>query len=519
MVVATVLVMVLPAAIVWVLSARGVLDSLWAAVALSAVLALGFSSAGSAYWRRHASGDVLFSDLLVWGWLRRRRMERRIGRADELLSGAGGAEPERKEALLRELSGALDAKDTYLDGHSRRVARYAEMTARKLELPEDQVERVRAAALIHDIGKLHISEEILRKPGRLTDDEFEVMKTHAAEGGRMAEALGEPALAAIVGAHHERFDGGGYPDGLAGEQIPLEARIISVADTFDAITAVREYKQGRTHGQALEVIAEEAGGQLDPDAAQAFISCYSDRARRRAVGEPGVDPPPAGGTAVDRPGRAGGRGGRSGHVGGGRRRRRHGGRRAAGDVRSAAGRGRGAGGRDGASDADADADAASVRLAERRGGLDHPRAAGRRAGRDGARARAVGRGRLAERGRDAATATVRSQPTPSPTPAAAPPSRSGGAASRRCRRGRWTRCRRSPTAEPVPTPTPPPPEPTAGPPSPTPSPEPTAGPPSPTPTATPTPAPPHTVDDCRNGGWVDLGYPNQGQCIAEADKP
>ena len=97
-----------------------------AAVALS----LAVSSAGSAYWRRHASGDVLFSDLLLWGWLRRRRTERRLGRADDLLGEAGDADGDRKAELLRELGAALDAQDPYLDGHSRRVARYVAMIAR-----------------------------------------------------------------------------------------------------------------------------------------------------------------------------------------------------------------------------------------------------------------------------------------------------------------------------------------------------------------------------------------------------
>ena len=277
MVLATFIVMVLPAMIVGGLSTLGVINSVWAAVLVAVVLSLAFSSAGSAYWRRHASGDILFSDLLLWGWLRRRRTERRLGRADELLREAGEADSARKGELLRELGAALDAQDPYLDGHSRRVARYVTMIAQRMNLSDEQVERAKAAATIHDVGKLRIPEAIVDKPGRLTDDEFEQMKQHAAAGGAMVECLGDPALAAAVRAHHERWDGSGYPDGLAGEQIPIEARIISVADTFDAITSARPYRAAKPHAKALEVIDDEAGQQLDPEAARAFISCYSDR--------------------------------------------------------------------------------------------------------------------------------------------------------------------------------------------------------------------------------------------------
>ena len=277
MAVATVVVMVLPALVVGVLSALGVLTSLWAGVLLAVALSLALSSAGSAFWRRHASGDVLFSDLLLWGWLRRRRTERRLGRADELLREAGDADSARKTELLRELGAALDAQDPYLDGHSRRVARYVTMIAQRMNLSDEQVERAKAAATIHDVGKLRIPAEIVNKPGRLTDAEFELMKQHAAAGGEMVECLGDPGLAAAVRAHHERWDGSGYPDGLAGERIPVEARMISVADTFDAITSARPYRAATPHAKALKVIADEAGRQLDPEAARAFISCYSDR--------------------------------------------------------------------------------------------------------------------------------------------------------------------------------------------------------------------------------------------------
>src|SRR3954454_6746461 len=274
---ATVLVTVLPAAVAWELRERGVLDSFWGELIVSMVVALLATSAGSAYWRRHSSGDVLFSDLPVWGRLRRARMQRRIGRADDLLRDAHAADPERQAQLLGDLAAALDVQEPYLDGHSRRVARYATMTARRMDLADEQVERVQAAAAVHDIGKLAIPADVLAKPGRLTDAEFVQMKRHAGEGGAMLADLGEPDLAGLVRGHHERGAGGGSPAGLAGEQIPVEARIISVADTFDAITSERAYRPATEHARALDVIDEEAGAQLDPAAARAFISCYSDR--------------------------------------------------------------------------------------------------------------------------------------------------------------------------------------------------------------------------------------------------
>ena len=277
MAVATVVVMVLPALVVGGLSALGVLTSLWAGVLLAIALSFALSSAGSAFWRRHASGDVLFSDLLLWGWLRRRRTERRLGRADELLREAGDAEGARATELLRELGAALDAQDPYLDGHSRRVARYVTMIAQRMNLSAEQVERAKAAATVHDVGKLRVPAEVVNKRGRLTEAEFELMKQHAAAGGEMVECLGDPGLAAAVRGHHERWDGSGYPDGLAGERIPVEARMISVADTFDAITSARPYRAATAHAKALKVIADEADRQLDPEAARAFISCYSDR--------------------------------------------------------------------------------------------------------------------------------------------------------------------------------------------------------------------------------------------------
>src|SRR5947209_4029203 len=144
-------------------------------------------------------------------------------------------------------------------------------------LSKEQVAKVRTAAAIHDIGKLKTPREVLNKPGRLTDDEFAVIKRHPVVGARMAADLGDDDITPMVLHHHERLDGTGYPSGLAGEQIPLGARIIAVADTFDAITSSRAYRGASSHKKALAILAAEAGTQLDPVAVRAFSSHYSGR--------------------------------------------------------------------------------------------------------------------------------------------------------------------------------------------------------------------------------------------------
>ena len=179
--------------------------------------------------------------------------------------------------LLRKLSSLLEARDPYTHGHSRRVARHSERIAREMGLPRDALARIRAAALVHDLGKINTPRSILTKPGRLTDAEFDLVKLHPGDGAAMVTELGDPELAAIIRHHHERLDGTGYPDGLGGYDIPGGARIIAVADTFDAITSTRPYRKARSHKQAIDVLQAEAGTQLDPDAVAAFVSYYAGR--------------------------------------------------------------------------------------------------------------------------------------------------------------------------------------------------------------------------------------------------
>ena len=142
-------------------------------------------------------------------------------------------------------------------------------------LPRAQVARIRTAATVHDVGKVETPDEIVNKPGALSEEEFAVVKRHPVDGARMVAGLKDEELTRIVRHHHERLDGMGYPDGLAGEEIPVGARVIAVADTFDAITSTRPYRAARRHREALELLAAEAGTQLDPDAVRAFRRYYS----------------------------------------------------------------------------------------------------------------------------------------------------------------------------------------------------------------------------------------------------
>jgi HD-GYP domain-containing protein (c-di-GMP phosphodiesterase class II) len=173
---------------------------------------------------------------------------------------------------VRALTASIDAKDPYTCGHSERVADLAASLARSLGLSADEVERIRIAGLVHDIGKIGMPEHILRKPGRLTDEEFAVMKRHPEIGHRILQDI--PQLADVLPGvlhHHERFDGRGYPHGLAGEAIPLSARIIALADSFDAMSSNRTYRSAMTRSKVLTEIRACGGTQFDPRMAEAFV--------------------------------------------------------------------------------------------------------------------------------------------------------------------------------------------------------------------------------------------------------
>lgn len=176
---------------------------------------------------------------------------------------------------LERLAVALDGRAPGTYGHSHRVSVYAGELARGLGLSRAEARRVRRAGAVHDIGKWRLPGEILNSPWRLSDEQQALVQRHATIGAEMAAELDDPELTAIVRHHHERFDGAGYPDGLAGEEIPLGARIVAVADTFDALTSNRPYRGAIGFGAALAVLDEEAGAQLDPTIVAFFQRRYA----------------------------------------------------------------------------------------------------------------------------------------------------------------------------------------------------------------------------------------------------
>jgi len=182
---------------------------------------------------------------------------------------------EARAETLRQLAIAAEYRDDETYQHTERVGHVASRLALGLGLPAGQVTLLRQAAPLHDVGKLAIPDSILLKPGRLTDQEFDVMKTHAELGARLLSSGSSPVLqmaAVIAGTHHERWDGRGYPKGLTGEAIPLVGRIVAVADVFDALTHDRPYKPAWTVERAIAEIGGGAGSQFDPRVVTAFLA-------------------------------------------------------------------------------------------------------------------------------------------------------------------------------------------------------------------------------------------------------
>jgi len=177
---------------------------------------------------------------------------------------------------IQMLAGAVDEKDPYTRGHSDRVTRYSLLIAAELGLPEDFLEIVRISAQLHDVGKIGIEDRILKKPGALTPEEFEIMKTHTTKGANILRPVAQLAdMIPGIELHHEAIDGRGYPHGFKDEQIPLLPRIIAVADTFDALTTNRPYQQARDPQDALKIIHSLSGKRLDPAAVAALDIIYA----------------------------------------------------------------------------------------------------------------------------------------------------------------------------------------------------------------------------------------------------
>ena len=176
------------------------------------------------------------------------------------------------EGLLETLAEVIDHRDPYVLEHSKKVAQYAVGIAEQLGLHPNQVELIRKASLMHDVGKLGIPEAILLKPGSLSKDEFDTIKKHPSIGAKILETTrAMHRFIPIVRHHHERYDGNGYPDGLNGQNIPIEARIVALADAVDAMASDRPYRKRQSMEHIIDEIQTKSGTQFDPQVVQAFL--------------------------------------------------------------------------------------------------------------------------------------------------------------------------------------------------------------------------------------------------------
>ena len=249
----------------------------------AAALAIGV---GLALWKtRPESADIAFGELLIWGWLQRKRADDRLDAGVRKLGLDRSGHPtervrispEAQLDVLQDLNDALEAKDPYTHGHSQRVERHSYRTAAAMGLPVGAIEELRLAAALHDVGKIRVPDRILRKPDKLTSTERTTVEEHVVVGAWMVSSVGSAEVVSAVRHHHERWDGRGYPDGLAGTDIPLYARIIAVADAYDAITSTRPYRVSAGREHAVSVLRQGAGTQFDPMIVTSFVDALPVR--------------------------------------------------------------------------------------------------------------------------------------------------------------------------------------------------------------------------------------------------
>ncbi len=184
--------------------------------------------------------------------------------------------------VVRAMVNALDAKSPWTKGHSENVAMYAENIAREMGLSENKLKRIKLAGILHDIGKIGTYDYLLDKPGKLTKEEFEVVKKHPSQGAKILDGIKQlKDIIPTVRHHHERIDGKGYPDGLKDEEIPLHARILHVADSFDSMTSDRPYRPAPSDEYAISEFKKYAGVQFDANVVAAFLRAYENGRKKK----------------------------------------------------------------------------------------------------------------------------------------------------------------------------------------------------------------------------------------------
>lgn len=214
---------------------------------------------------------VIGAVILVMQLINRRRAKAMLKKQEEQRRYING--------VIKVLSECVEMKDPYTNGHASRVAKYTALLAKKLGKSDEETEKMYNIAMLHDVGKISIPDAVLNKPERLTNEEYALMKSHAARGGEILKDVDiAPELSLGAACHHERYDGRGYPNGLKGEEIPEVARIIAVADTFDAMYSTRPYRKRMELSVVTAEIEKSAGSQLDPAVVKAFMELYHEGA-------------------------------------------------------------------------------------------------------------------------------------------------------------------------------------------------------------------------------------------------
>jgi putative nucleotidyltransferase with HDIG domain len=239
-----------------------------------------------------------FGDLMVWSWFRRRRAEDHLKQSatvvglarDGSFRDAGTVSLIERQAALADMAVSLDAKSTFTVGHSKRVQEHARDIADELELSVEDTDALAIAALLHNVGNLAIPEEVLRKTDELTDAERTLIEQHVELGASLAMTAGlERPVVDAIQHHHERWDGAGYPDRLSGEDIPLLARVLAVAESYDAMTSTRPYRHGLSRAEAIAELRSGAGSQFDPAVVEALVATLpSERGILAAAALPAI---------------------------------------------------------------------------------------------------------------------------------------------------------------------------------------------------------------------------------------